>query len=380
MTSARCPRSFQVEAMRDGRLVGAEQATFLRHMAQCPVCLHEAKGFDELGQRLRDGTLAEKRSDELRVARTRVQLLGAFDRTLMSSKTGLDRLRWPVALAAVSAICLLGVWRMQRPVTPRRAAEAIVRADETAVWSRRQNGKRNEITLVRGELTIRVDHPTSDRSDKVMVLLPDGELEDMGTTFTVSVVDGRTARVAVAEGSVVLRLNGKRSVALIAGQTWIHDWQRPEALAPGRADGDGDSTALAPRGATKSDPGVQPTRSTSQGRRTAVVGVRGEKPSIGASARRPVAPHIGAPEPDPALDFRAAMAMLDAGANREAAAAFARFSTRFPDDRRAEDAAYLRIIALQRSGGDVEIKRATREYLRLYPAGFRRAEVEPLSR
>jgi TolA-binding protein len=84
--------------------------------------------------------------------------------------------------------------------------------------------------------------------------------------------------------------------------------------------------------------------------------------------------------PDPALDFRAAVALLDAGAHRDAAAAFARFRAAHPRDPRAEDAAYLRVIALQRSGADDEARRAAQDYLGLYPAGFRRAEMEKLSR
>jgi hypothetical protein len=83
-------------------------------------------------------------------------------------------------------------------------------------------------------------------------------------------------------------------------------------------------------------------------------------------------------EVDPAIEFRAAVAVLDAGANRDAAAAFARFLATHARDPRAEDAAYLRVIALQRCGADDEMKRAAQEYLRLYPGGFRHAEMEKL--
>jgi TolA-binding protein len=74
------------------------------------------------------------------------------------------------------------------------------------------------------------------------------------------------------------------------------------------------------------------------------------------------------------------MAALDVGDNAEAAAAFARFLVKHPRDPRAEDAAYLRVIALQRSGDDGSMKQSAREYLRRYPAGFRQAEMETLSR
>ena len=74
------------------------------------------------------------------------------------------------------------------------------------------------------------------------------------------------------------------------------------------------------------------------------------------------------------------MSLLDAGANRQAAAGFASFVEAHPHDPRAEDAAYLFVIALQRSGSDDDARRAAQDYLRRYPGGFRRAEVEKLSR
>jgi len=61
--------------------------------------------------------------------------------------------------------------------------------------------------------------------------------------------------------------------------------------------------------------------------------------------------------------------MLDVGANREAATAFARFLVKHPRDARAEDAAYLQVLALQRDGAADETRRAAQSYLRLYPGG-----------
>jgi outer membrane protein assembly factor BamD (BamD/ComL family) len=75
-----------------------------------------------------------------------------------------------------------------------------------------------------------------------------------------------------------------------------------------------------------------------------------------------------------------AMDALDRGRNREAATRFGGFVAQYPRDPRAEDAAYLRVIALQRCGDTGETKDAADEYLRRYPAGFRQAEVERLSR
>jgi TolA-binding protein len=74
------------------------------------------------------------------------------------------------------------------------------------------------------------------------------------------------------------------------------------------------------------------------------------------------------------------MAALDAGDSPSAAARFAAFLSAHPRDARAEDAAYLRVIALQRAGDTSRMKRAAAEYHSRYPKAFRRAEVETLAR
>ena len=74
------------------------------------------------------------------------------------------------------------------------------------------------------------------------------------------------------------------------------------------------------------------------------------------------------------------MATLNGGDNVRAAGAFASFLTKHPHDPRAEDAAYLRVLALERSGDRGGMKQAAEEYLRRYPSGFRHSEMERLSR
>jgi hypothetical protein len=83
---------------------------------------------------------------------------------------------------------------------------------------------------------------------------------------------------------------------------------------------------------------------------------------------------------DASSQFRAAMSALDRGDNREAAAGFASFVATHPRDPRVEDSAYLRVIALERCGDRGAMKAAALDYLHRYPTGFRRAEVEDLSR
>jgi ferric-dicitrate binding protein FerR (iron transport regulator) len=252
-------------------------------------------------------------------------------------------------VAAIIAVAIFGV-RARSGSNVEPPGGVVVHAAAGAVWSKHSEGHREKIVLEHGDLWIHVDH--RQRATVLVVELPDGELEDTGTTFTVSAVDGRTIRVAVEEGSVLLRIHGQPPVAIDRAETWAAERPPPPSASPSPV-----AATRAPHRDRATSPA--PARSTRH--------VSTESPAV--------TPH----EMDPAVDFRAAVAVLDAGAYREAAAAFARFLVAHPRDTRAEDAAYLHIIALQRCGAGDEMRRAIEQYLRLYPAGFRRGEVETLS-
>jgi hypothetical protein len=341
---------FEVEALRDGRLGGSERRSFERHLVGCPACAREAQALDRLAQAARVGLGEIRGPDELHDWRARNRLLVEFDRALVSSgRSPLARrwLLWPAAVAVLGA-ALLALWRARPAVEPVQASRASIRADGATVWSRRAGaGDREEITLERGLLWIRVDHAVPGR--RLVVALPDGELEDVGTTFTVSANGEHTTRVVVEEGRVVLRLRGRPSVDVVPGEAWSP--RPPPALVP----------LVAP-------PSAEPPRQDT-----------GHAPQ---RASRPIRarPTEVADVADPLVDFRAASGALRAGDNRRAATAFARFLGEHPRDPMAEDAAYLRVIALQRMGADVDMKRAAEEYLRRFPTGFRHAEIERLAR
>jgi hypothetical protein len=352
MTPATCPRMFEVEALRDGRLGGAERMSFQRHIQSCAVCAREAAALDKLAEEALVGLDDARSADELHVWRERSRLLAAFDRSV-TSPTRTSRtarlLLWPAATAA--AIALLVALGRPRPVAePMLTARAAIEANGPAVWSRRPGAAdREEVTLERGALWIHVDHHAGERG--VVVVLPDGEVEDVGTTFTVSADGKQTTRVEVVEGKVALRLHGRPSVEIEAGSVWL-----PEASA-------------APPPATTAPPfQTEPFRDK-------------DPPSTHGRVR-PLhsyqAPVVASP--DPLVEFRSASAALRTGHNSEAAATFARFLADHPGDPMAEDAAYLRVIALQRTGGNGETKRAAQAYLERFPSGFRRAEIERLAR
>jgi hypothetical protein len=350
MRPAPCPRSFEVEAARDGRLTGAALANFERHMTGCPACLRESKALEGLANALRTDPCDGASADSLHTRRERTRLLAAFDRTLVAPERHSRARRWQISSAAVAALvaCALVLWRVRSAEQSARAA-TVVRADSNAVWSERSEGSSEKIVLERGGLWIHVDHPSGE--GRLLVVLPDGELEDTGTTFSVIAEEGRTTRVAVEEGTVVLRIRGEGPVAVGAGDSW----------------------------AARAGPAASSLASSAPP--TGIASSVQSAPSPAAPSVLPRAsPPASATDRDPSADFRAAMASLDVGDNAEAAAEFASFLALHPRDPRAEDAAYLCVIALQRTGDTGRMKQAAQEYLRRYPGGFRRAEMETLSR
>jgi hypothetical protein len=353
---AACPRLFEVEALRDGRLTGAELVRFQSHLGACPVCKREARALQALAEALRPPTLVG--ADELHVRRERTRLLAAFDASLVPAARQRSAPLWLRSAVAVATLSLLTalvfvLWPASplpsspAPTPPQELPRATspdpvtVQADGGARWSRRVETRHDEIVLEHGTLSIRVEHGASRR--RLLVILPDGELEDIGTTFSVSADAGRTQRVSVRDGLVVLRLHGKPPLSLAAGESW-NPPPAPVAAVP---------AALPPAPAPRR---VKPTPSTARG------------------------PSRSTPVADPSADFRAAMSAFDSGDNASAAARFGAYVSQHASDPRAEDAAYLRIIALQRAGDSRATQQAARDYLTRYPAGFRRAEAESLSR
>jgi hypothetical protein len=370
-----CPRLFEAEALRDGRLAGAELSNFERHLSVCLQCSREVEALQALGNALRASALGPADADELHVRRERTRLLAAFDAALVPRERAYGARSVFAGVLAVAAL-IAGLFVYFRPpaVEPGVGVTdaVVVHADSNTSWSRRIDGSLERIVLERGALSIRVDPALALDHRRLLVVLPDGELEDIGTTFTVSADAGRTTRVSVQSGSVVLRLRGQPPLALGAGDTWTPS---PPAAPSASACTSCDPAPLAaPSASPLSSAIVRSVPAASSPSSHAVPPRPRPLPS-------PSAPPSAAPlEPEAARDFRAAMMALDSGDNATAAARFADFLAARPGDARAEDAAYLRVIALQRAGKTSTMKEAAAHYLRRYPRGFRRAEVETLSR
>jgi hypothetical protein len=348
-----CPRLFEVEAARDGRLTGADLARFESHVSHCALCAKEAEALEEFARSLR--SLPAAAGDELRVRRERTRLLAAFNTALVPGPSNTKRWLIPLVATTVFTALTLTLWH-SRPAANRgakvgtpavvRAREAIaVRASPASQWSRQVESHRETITLTAGTLNVSIDHTLSPR--RLRLLLPDGELEDLGTTFSVTTTPTATTHVAVQDGAVILRLRERAPIILSANQAYS-----PSIAEP----------------ATETAPPLPPTALTSAA------------PARAASAAPAPAPGPSSTTGDAGSEFRAALSALNAGNNALAANLFGSFLASHPAAANAEDAAYLRILALQRAGSLQAMRSAARDYLERYPTAFRRAEVEPLAR
>ena len=344
MSKPACARAFEAEALRDGRLTGGERASYERHIVSCAACTREVTALDAL----RGALQAEgDELDEVRDRRERVRLLAAFDARLVKPKRSLSRIYQGFAAGLAAAACVAGWFAWQHERAPNAPETAVtVHAEGVAAWSADVRGGEERVTLHDGSLRIHVDHARG--GPRLIVAVPDGELEDIGTTFVVTVVAGHTTRVAVEEGRVLARLGALPERSLRAGESWTPDT----------------GNAVIEREAAPTPvPSAAPTASSKLL----------EVPNTPAAIANP------APA-DAAADFRAAMAALTRGDNRRAEQMLGAFLQKHRRNPHAEDAAYSRVIALQRCGDAADTKRAAEQYLARFPAGFRRAEVEALAR
>ncbi|MDB4933837.1 MAG: hypothetical protein JWP87_809, partial [Labilithrix sp.] len=75
--TTRCPRGWEVEAVRDGRLVGDARERAVAHRAECASCAADARYVEQLASRLRASEVPEP--DEASVRLLREEVLAAVD-------------------------------------------------------------------------------------------------------------------------------------------------------------------------------------------------------------------------------------------------------------------------------------------------------------
>jgi len=340
-----CPRAIEVEAARDGRL--ADRIALDRHLQTCADCRAHADRLDALAGSLR--CLPDPLEDELAAQRARNRLLEAYDAIPVPRVR--RRGRW-IAATGVIAASVAAIWLVAAHTAASPplivAVDPIVIDAEHARWSRIDDGTTTTVRLDDGDARIHVDHRGVSR--RLVVLVPDGELDDVGTTFVVRVRDGHTFEVAVEDGRVTFIRGHDAPLLLTAGERWVVHEPVTAASSP---------PSPSPAPPPVATPRRIPSTPTS---------VRDAGSTTG-SARAPIDDEL-----------RDAISCLDAGDPAGASKKLREVVARYPSDPRAEDAAYLMTIALQRASDTIGAQAAARDYLRRFPNGFRRAAIEPLAR
>ncbi len=342
MKSRICPRKWQVEAVRDGRVTGKDLDRALRHQATCAECAEEERQLARLGEQV--AHLPELARDALTTRRARQRLISALNESLIEPKPRRFGGRAAFGLGFGVAAAMLIWFACRRPsASPSPAADDAsvieVHAAPGARWSEHVARDLDRIDLVDGAASFKV-HPHAGR--RVVVSLPDGELEDQGTVFEILVAEQHTRRISVSEGRVSVRLLGRPDFSLGARETW-------EPPAPSA------SASTAPEAAQVSTPSANPDAARSAGA-TPVAAASG-KSGAALPTRTRLASSNEQRAANPSPRASAEPAVPDAEAAK------------------AEDDAYLQIVDLLKQSKYARARSEAKQYLLRFPSGFRRIEV-----
>jgi anti-sigma factor ChrR (cupin superfamily) len=345
MKALGCPHRWQVEAAHDGRLDAPALARHHEHVARCVACSHERQSLIALGQRLREQPEA---IDELSLRRLRQVILERASAQMAEVQltsswhwrwSSLWSRRWHVGALAAGLVACSIAWLLVGARTGTihedDAAWVAVRGREHGShWTRHRVGDLERIALGEGYFRVTVRRKSDD--PRVIVDVPDGEIEDIGTVFEVDVGSTQTNRIVVQEGNVVFRPRGTQALFLSAGQQWTRPSARP----------------------TKDQP-LAKEKTTD--------------PSLEEAPKRTRVHHhwLGTHQPGHTRPARSDVDREPPSAGPPSAASAGPAS--------GEDAAYLHVVALLREGRDYEARLAAFRYLEQFPHGFRRSEIEAIS-
>ena len=413
MSIESCETMRLVEAKFDGRLGEREAASLDRHVATCSACRAHAEDLPRL--RAIAAEHAEP-STPLQQQRSRARLLSEAAR-IEPRRAAPSRPTWATGLllAAAMLVAAFAGWSLRAPLTAQTtpgphgapsepANTSIVLAPATpmqqqparlattvapergARFAQQSAGGAETVTLDEGAATFAV-RPLS-AGERFIIRTADGEIELRGAVARVEAVGSKVRTVSVQEGKAEVRYGGA-VFELSAGSAWSppvpapptaidpSPTASPNAHAPNAPPNAHAPNAPAPIAAPRLDrASIQATGATPAAR----VASKPVTPTAAeAHTSEPVAPAVAPPEPpkvDPgATDFADAVHLFERGDYPSAARRLAEFSKAHPDDGRAEDSAFLSILALQRTGKTAEAAAAAQRYLQAYPNGYRRAEA-----
>lgn len=361
MKSECCPMAALVEARQSGRIGEHELPALERHLLMCPECAELSRDLARLSELARRPVEA---MPELERKRARLRLLReAAD---LPPRRSARTLAVAVAFAAVAAgVAVVGFHgRAARPAQVALSASAapsapavrtvtVVRSDDGARFARSERENTETVALESG--TIEASVRPLRAGERFVVETMDAEVEVRGTVFRVRAEDHRLQSVDVSEGKVEVRFGGE-VFRIGAGGAWAAPARPPLAAS---------SVSAIPTTSVK----------------PSAVSRGGEYPSPSAALRRPLLDAGAGPSAsdESSSIFDDGVRTLGRGDYDAATRLLAAFRERAPNDPRAEDAAFLTVLALQRSGRAAAAKDAARRYLDEYPRGHRAVEAKAIT-
>jgi ferric-dicitrate binding protein FerR (iron transport regulator) len=372
-----CTSTWQAEALEDGRLSGAERASFERHAASCAECARELRALVRLRQDA-EGLPASSLTP-LEHRRQRQALLRRASELCQRAPVQPRRRTFAAfvlsgaLMAALSIGFGLRAWRSGSEASVALAAPTYrLDASPGASWQTIEEGAALRLRLGSGSFMLEVDKLTA--AQRFVLELPDGELEVIGTHFGVRVEPEGTRRVEVTEGRVALRLRDTLPISLGPGESWTAEREAARAAAPPSVPAAEPPSTPAPRATAPSERAAAPPPAASLAR---------ARPTALPETKRVLEPPSG--EQAAALgtrddDFARAMAAFGAGDYGQAERLFQDFERRHAEDARQEDSTFLRAVARARRGDAAGARDTARQYLERYPNGLRAPEAERLAR
>jgi len=387
-----CETMRLVEARYDGRLGEREAASLDRHVATCDACRAHAEALPRL--RAIAGEHPEPQTP-LEQQRSRARLLNEAAR-IEPHRAPRSRPAWATGLmlaAAMFAAAFLGS-TLRAPLssqaahnaspgepastgialtapsiaTPARFATTVA-PERGARFAQRTAAGAETVTLDEGAATF-VVRPLA-KGERFLIKTSDGEIELAGASVRVEAANSKVRTVTVQEGKAEVRYSGA-VFELSAGSTWSPPVDTaPPASATPAVDPATPIPAADPRlgRASIAAPGARPVARLAVSKPTPA-------PVATTPAVEPVVAPPAPPKADPgATDFADAVHLFERGDYPSAARSLADFSKAHPSDGRGEDAAFLGILSLQRTGKTAEAAAAAQRYLQTYPSGYRRAEA-----
>lgn len=287
------------------------------------------------------------------------------------------------ALGAALSLALLVVWiagtegERKTETSPEERSQLVASGDAryervTLHPSQVDDPVTEKVHLLEGTIWLEVE--TLGAEERFVVSTEDAEVEVRGTRFEVAAREGKLLRVSVQEGAVEVR-HGGGSWLLHPGELWEPEpavvaepppdhATTAEVPAPLPAPAPASRAKVAPQPPPKLQrPGTEPQPSHAE-----------PEPSVD----EPRPGHLAMLDATPPLGERAFFAgwtALRSGDPAAAATHFEEVSRMGADPGLLADAAYWRIVALARSGGEQDAEREMETFLRHHAGADREAEV-----